>query len=526
MVFSPLCRADDDTQPKSGSNSVLRYKRSVASLTTSADMNRDNSEMPTEVPPTFGQLIAFLFPPRDPNETTKSPVRGMSKDMLHRYMKRNWKTSRWLLDGRTQNIIQRQAFSRRLLNLVRDDAPYSECADLAHILIEFYQSRITLSKREATRKLGEDYKWLVEFCFLSKLPEEVLQSPFTFLILESDLLRFVADPEKPELRESEQALLAVCYNGVTDIYRSALTIFRHNHLPLLSARSPEPVVQLALLMARVCVTYGEYDYARQISVAVRDGFGKDLDRAQLMSCLAADRVHASAKSHLYFKKRRSEIYTEHHYATGRIDDVRKWADLSKLEVAHCRRALLTVTIRALVRARLLAAPYKVDESDFCPMIYDEVLLNDLEEQITYIEGLDLDDDPTYASRFVHWDTLARGYAMLIPKETGIDKARTIVRKLKKAQFLEDVRDRELLLMHTEGETIGLYRFYRRACTLVYILFRLAEQASNTNHRKKAILRADSAISAVIEKLGEENMFHMRIELELLRAKILQLGGSM
>lgn len=427
-----------------------------------------------------------------------------------------------------ERTVTYASFSRRISEAIDAKLTYAQAAEIAHPLISFYW-RITEKPELATvREQAATFARYTQRSFLDGLSREISPRQVAFVALDNAHLDCIDKPSEQADPDIFLRWRALCVNGKTDLYRSSLTLYRLKHQLFLNTKKTElPVLQVGVLLARTCITYADYMAALELASLIRKGYSPKLEHDRLLECLHADRVFADASCFLSFRKSREEIDALFKEALARLNNVRKkGGDLSEAERFALQRDLMSVWVRSLARARLFESRSDTFEANIEPRLDDRSLLVDLADSIEFLEKAGFRDHPTLGSRFVHYDSLARGLSMLLPAPEGIEKAKTFLKKMESCSpFAEDLKEQEILTALGESQYIRVHREYRSLSTQAMIACQEAAQEGRTSPKRAEILkRANGHLDKIVSMITVANMYHTRLEIELLKAKIMQLGS--
>jgi len=461
-------------------------------------------------------------------------------------MKRRYRDHAWMnpvnpwatKDGGSKDTIAERTFLDRLRS--SREFTYAEAASLARPLVEFYEEisraegELYIDLDTRCRDEAAEMATLVKRHFVNGLGASLFDEPFLSAPLgdvfkegaTKELIGLVLDPRNTERAgENREILWALCLNGSTDLYRSTLTLFRLKHLRDLNvATSDLGTIELALLVARVAINYAEYVYAisfcRRLTAHPSPG---DLPGDRLRCYVKADRIRADAEAYLNFEKSRELVDLSFSAALMRLNVLRTLTGTRKgatIEVGHWdayERDLLSTWLRAASLVRVFNPP----ESEHSLSQIGNPDASRIDRFATLLGALrKYDDDPSLANRFVHFDALARSKAILGSTAEDLHEAIAIYQKAIHMKFIGDEREKDILVALGKGSLQNKHKRYRIASTRILLYIQQARNPSDFNKRT-AIRRALFKIDRSAEKIGVGNMFHARIELELLRALVLQ-----
>jgi hypothetical protein len=475
-----------------------------------------------------GALILEVMPPARQGEGG-----AFSREALHAYMVKAFPDSPWLTHRakKQKKIIGYKAFTKKLSDATKNEISYVEAAALAKPLISFFRHVANANTADKSLFASAERKArIVETSFLKYLSLEVSPRPVSFVPLYSPFLSYVDHPENFSEGDKIISQWSVrCYNSDSSLYRASATLFLLKHLHYLSCKSPIKVLKLANQLARLSITYLDYNFALQVTAKIYQSApdSVSLDSERLKICLEAKKIFADAWCYLQFTKDQSEIDRAFlGVQTSIIKDTKDRTDLSATDKLSLQVGLLSAWTRSLSRARLFSPFSKLESDIFPPFERNGNLVKALKS------GLDKQHDSSPKSKvdptkFVHWDSYVRGLAMLLPLDEGVELAREEhTRLLKKKNFKQDLLDIELLTEMGQEEYIDTHRNYRTLSTEVFILCQEASAIRLDMLSKEARLTEAMRIIQVLYKLiNDVNFFQAKLEVELLEARVLQIASE-
>jgi hypothetical protein len=135
----------------------------------------------------------------------------------------------------------------------------------------------------------------------------------------NELLRYVAKPEENPSLVDDWHFSTM--HGESDLYRASTVVFIAEHLPSLDiVKSPLPILDLAIAMSRVAITYGDYSVTRRICEALLKPYGVyRTPKINLVHFFDADRLRVEAESFVEGPDQVKKFMNDYKIVINRLD---------------------------------------------------------------------------------------------------------------------------------------------------------------------------------------------------------------
>ena len=476
---------------------------------------------------TGGEILRRLFREPPPGSARRSRS-GLTVVRFAQYLN----STNQKLPGR--DSVEDEQVRRHIDDGITQNWSIVKSAETISLVVRFYEDRGDHSSAGRLRSL------------VAASVEASPWFPFRHVVLLGDEhLRCAADPYSAS-EDTVQEWRIRCMYGDVDLYRASLSIFVSRHLPALDVRTTEArLLELAIHLARVCITYGDYAYAKRICHRIIHDYGSNgHPEVNLTHFFDAERLHAEASSFVRLENQLPEFVVLY----GRLQ--------ARLEL--CRGALgddyrrhrldyLDVLIRTITRLEFISSGsplqgnYELadDTREAIEKLNVQRELNALERRLlgwSKTSGTDHNvrrpnsntDDFIRADhiRYVYCDTYIRGLAVLRddPVLAYIFSRKLSGRVFRGERVFQDVYDR-LGMSREGGDPI---RHYRRQTTRAMIHCQEASRLVRDGDRAAARREAEAAkhcIRRMIDRLTDDGMYHTRHLVSLITVKLASLEES-
>ncbi len=365
---------------------------------------------------------------------------------------------------------------------------------------------------------------------LDLLAKEVFGQNAVLLPVGQDLL-YVHSPDRASPKQAE-TWYSKCLNGDASLFSRSSMVFQAIYLPQLNLGMPSSILKLATNLARVSITYADYNLALKICAALLDAAVNSIKEGMLthdqIECLLhASRIEADAKAYTIGVPTREALKVPfdgadalfmltvkqypYHGKENKDDPVAPEYFLHERDLLHVRT-------RAYARASLLHVLFSPDHSAQPIHQEDSELIYRLEDRIKKIDA-QWSNKSEIVSRYVHWDSLIRGKAMLLEND-----------------YLNEARDMHFGTSTTQGNIDRVFisdfssqsptrekdvhRRYRELVTSALLNVRFLELSINPP--KSIFDLADRDLELAREMASTKNLLHGLVEVALLKAKLLSL----
>lgn len=481
--------------------------------------------------------MRLLFKPEAADGKAIDLPQPLSLTAFYYFMVESYPSNFWLRAGHADSqsaVISESGFRKRFQRLFDMEISLVDIANLS-LPLQYFYNQVAINYAEdhrvSSRALFNFTS--VKESMVQRLPGQLLITPVVLSSFDDDDIQKMVDSDSwrvTYISDETRRWWARAANGDSELFRKTLTLFLMKHGDMIKASGKSfgrreildsaaieelnPLYSRALLLARICITYGDYSFAKTlsepVSLATESVALVDNDLEAIKLHFSASRILADAKNFLFFRQSRSDINEHFDVQRQSLAFLRsKLKQKASLLLDEIERDMLAVRLRALCRHKLLR--YAWDEE------FNSEDCADVERLRALVKSFSVLPRSQSSNRFVHLDTICRAEALLTPD--GADGAERRSNELDLSQFQDDDLDRDILDTPNLRALINKHRLFRSCVTKAIIQIAFVLKSSDSKEINLRLNLAEQSLNAIEGAISPELMFHTRLEVELLRSSL-------